>query len=162
MIDSPNALDLLKSQHDAIDELFARVASADVDDRQARLRELAEMLAAHAAIEQQVFYPAIVSEETADVLLDSVEDHAEIEHAIDEMLELEPESIAFGGYLTLLADDVRRHARVREEAELFPLVADMLDDDQLESLGAELLSRFEELEPSWPVAPAHDSYTLAR
>ena len=163
MIDPTNALELLRAQHDAIEDLFARVASADPDDRAARLRELADLLVAHTALEQDVFYPAVVGEATADLLLDAVEDHADIDQQLADLLDLDPDSIAFRGYLTLLADDVRRHARDREEGELFPRVAELLDDDELADLGAEMLSRLEDMQPSpRRVAHGHDSYTLAR
>ncbi len=162
MIDPTNALELLRAQHDAIEDLFARVASADPDDRPACLRELADLLVAHTALEQDVFYPAVVREATADLLLDAVEDHADIEQQLADLLELDPDSIAFRGYLTLLADDVHRHARDREERELFPRVAALIDDDELTDLGAEMQARLDDMEPSPPVARAHDSYTLAR
>jgi hypothetical protein len=162
MIDPTNALELLRAQHDAIEDLFARVASADPEDRAARLRELADLLELHTALEQHVFYPAVVTEATADLLLDAVEDHADIDQQLADLLDLDADSIAFRGYLTLLADDVRRHARDREEGELFVRVAALFDDDELEEIGADLLRRMEELEPTRRVAPRRDSYTLAR
>ena len=162
MIDPTNALDLLRVQHDAIEELFACVASADPDDRRVRLHELADLLTAHTALEQDVFYPAVVSEATADLLLDAIEDHADIDRQLTDLLGLDPDSIAFRGYLTLLSDDVRRHARDLEERELFPMVAALFDDDELADLGSEMRARFAETESSSPVARGPDSYTLAR
>ena len=163
MIDPTNALELLRAQHDAIEDLFARVASADPDDRPSRLHELADLIVAHTSLEQDVFYPAVVREATADLLLDAVEDHADIDQQLADLLDLDPDSIAFRGYLTLLADDVRRHARDREEGELFPRVAALFDDDELADLAAEMHARLEEMQPSpRQVAHGHDSYTLAR
>jgi hypothetical protein len=162
MIDLTNAFDLLRSQHDAIEELFAQVARAEPSARPARLRELADLLTVHTALEQEVFYPAVVRGATADLLLDAVEDHADIDRQLTDLLELDPDSIAFRGYLTLLADAVRRHARDREEGELFPAVAALLDDDELADLGAAMWARFDELESSPQVARGPDSYTLAR
>src|SRR5690349_11391068 len=51
-----NATDVLSEQHRAIDELFAAVDVTDANDGP-RLRELAQRLAAHMRIEEEILFP---------------------------------------------------------------------------------------------------------
>lgn len=51
-----NATELMAEQHHAIEDLLRAVDGTDVDDR-ARLRELAERLAAHMRIEEEILFP---------------------------------------------------------------------------------------------------------
>src|SRR5918911_920855 len=70
-------LELLKDQHKEVDELFARLERGE-GDRQALFTELADKLAAHAAAEEKVFYPSVMTKDTAELLQESVEEHLSV------------------------------------------------------------------------------------
>ena len=45
----------------------------------------------------------------------------------------------------MLRDQVLHHAHDEEEEQLFPLVRDLFDEDELAALGNEMLAMFEQL-----------------
>ena len=73
-----DAIDLLKAQHRAIDRLFREVQSASGTSKATSFRELADLLATHATIEEWIFYPGVRSAETEDLLAESREEHLAI------------------------------------------------------------------------------------
>ncbi|HET7502199.1 MAG TPA: hemerythrin domain-containing protein [Kofleriaceae bacterium] len=143
---SVNALDLLRAQHTEVEELILEIEDADDPDAKAELfKELADKLAAHATIEEKLFYPAVMSQDTHQQLVEATEEHLAVKRLLADMLELDCNDEHFDAKLTVLKENVRHHAHDEEEGQLFPEVEDMLDDDQLAALGNELLVMFESL-----------------
>ena len=67
MTNALDVLDLLKSQHDEVAALFEQLES-DGADRAELFAQLADKLAAHATVEEKIFYPAAMAKETEDLL----------------------------------------------------------------------------------------------
>src|SRR5689334_18278766 len=63
--DDLNAMDLLAAQHRYVEKLFAQVSNESGARKAAAFRELADMLAIHAAIEERIFYPSVKSASTS-------------------------------------------------------------------------------------------------
>jgi len=147
-----NALDLLIEQHDQVDALIAELESdATPDDKKPLLfRELADNLAAHATMEEKVFYPAVRAAQTEEILLESTEEHLAIRRVLADMLELEPTDERFEAKLSVLKETVEHHAREEEEDVLFPKLRRLMSADQLAALGSEMLAVFERLMASEP------------
>ena len=146
MTDTTDALELLSDQHDEVDELFEKIAASDDPDEKGELfRELADKIAAHATIEEKLFYPSVLGEETAELLLHSVEEHLAVKRVLADLLELDPEDEHWNAKLHVLADEVWHHAHEHEEKKVFPVVRRTLSKDELAGLGNELLAMFEEL-----------------
>jgi len=144
-----NALDLLTEQHDDVDALFAQV-EAGGDDRQAAFIELADKLAAHATIEEKLFYPRVVSDQTSDLLHQAVEEHLAIKRVLADLVTMDLDTDQFQAKLAVLKEEVSHHAHEEEEAKLFPLLRESMDPDELAGLGNELLVMFELLIASQP------------
>jgi hemerythrin superfamily protein len=144
-----NALDLLTDQHTLVDRLFERV-EAKGKDAQAAFIQLADCLAAHATIEEKIFYPRVMATQTSEMLHESVEEHLAIKRVLADMLTMDLEDDEFEAKLSVLKEEVAHHAHEEEEAKLFPLVRKMMDADQLAGLGSDLLAMFEELMKSSP------------
>ena len=142
-----NALDLLVEQHDKVDELMAALESdaTPEDKKPALFRELADNLAAHATIEEKIFYPAVHAAQTEEILLESTEEHLAIKRVLADMLELAPDDDRFDAKLSVLKEEVTHHAREEEEDVLFPKLRRMMSADQLAGLGSEMLAMFERL-----------------
>lgn len=141
-----NALELLSSQHDEVDELFLMIEkTADADRKRAYFEELADKLAAHAKIEETYFYPAVISPGTRDLVVESVEEHLAIKRTLADLLELDVSDEHFAAKLKVLQEQVTHHAREEEEGKLFPDVRKLLDEEELAALGGEMLALFEEL-----------------
>jgi hemerythrin superfamily protein len=141
-----DAISLLSEQHDEVDELIERLeASDDADDKQAIFTELADKVAAHATIEEKIFYPAVMAKQTEDILLESVEEHLAVKRVLADLLKLSPDDEQFDAKLSVMKEQLEHHAHEEEEGELFPKVRKLLGKDELEALGGEMASMFEEL-----------------
>jgi hemerythrin superfamily protein len=142
-------LDLLESQHKEVDELFGRLESR-AGDRRAVFIELADKLAAHAAAEEKLFYPAVMSKDTEDLLHESVEEHLSVKRVLADLLEMDLDDVAFEARLAVLKEQVAHHAHREEEDKLFPKVRSAMTRDERAALGNEFLVMFEELMQSHP------------
>jgi hemerythrin superfamily protein len=142
-------LELLEQQHKEVDELFLRIENGD-GDRQTLFIELADKLAAHAAAEERVFYPAVMTADTSDLLNESVEEHVSIKRVLADLLALKVDDSAFLARLGVLKEQVTHHAHKEEENKLFPKLRSALTHDERAALGNELLVVFEELMSSHP------------
>jgi hemerythrin superfamily protein len=141
-----NVLDLLTSQHGEVDQLFAQLEKG-TGDRSAAFRELADKLAAHATVEEKIFYPAVMLRQTSDLLHESVEEHLAIKRVLADMLamDLDTDQEEFDAKLAVLKEQVSHHAHEEEEAKLFPMLRKAMNEDDLAGLGNEVLAMFETL-----------------
>jgi len=142
-----NALDLLIEQHDMIEQLVAQLSDEQIsDERKALLfRTLADMIAAHAAAEETIFYPAVRAKETDEILRESLQDHAAIKRELADLVLSELDDPRFAARLQILEAQLDHHARDQEEGVLFPRVRELMDEEELERLGAEMTELFEKL-----------------
>lgn len=134
------ATSLLESQHRRAESLLKQLESG-VADHEALLTELANHLAAHMAIEQDIFYPAI-KRLNDDLVNESYEEHALAEVALKRLLATDPEHDEFRARVVALKDVIQHHVQ-EEEEELFPTVLGALDKEALEQLGQTMQQRFE-------------------
>lgn len=141
-----NALDVLHEQHEDVEDLIEQVEDADDPDDKGRLfAELADKLAAHTAIEERLFYPALLTEDTRERLVEATEEHLAFKRLLADMLAMEPDDEHFDAKLTVLKENVRHHVHDEEEPELFEIAEQMMDEDELAALGNEMLALYEQL-----------------
>ena len=140
-----DAIKLLEWQHDEVDTLFTQYGKAeDADEKLEVFIELADTLAAHAKIEEKLFYPAVYVGELREQLTEAVEEHLRAKRVIADLLELEPTDPKFDLKIKLLQEEVEQHV-TEEEEELFPLVKQTLPRIELEALGEAMEELYEEL-----------------
>lgn len=142
-----NALDLLKEQHKEVDVLFKRfkkLGEEDADEKGELFQLIADRLAAHATIEEQLFYPAVKNEDTEDLLRESLEEHLGVKRFIADLLALDPDDEQFDAKMDVLQENVEHHVE-EEEKELFKLVRKGCSKEQLEDLGLQMRDLYEEL-----------------
>lgn len=139
-----NATDLLKEQHDEVDDLIEMIEKG-AENKAELFRELADKLAAHATIEEKLFYPAVKAKQTEEILIESTEEHLSIKRVLADMLELDCDDEHFDAKLSVMKEQIEHHAREEEEGELFPKVKKLLSSDELEGLGNDMQVMFEEL-----------------
>jgi hemerythrin superfamily protein len=143
-----NILDLLTTQHAEVDALIAKIEKGK--DAKASFQEMADKLAAHATIEEKIFYPAVMSKKLDDLLHESVEEHLEIKRVLADMLMLEVDSDEFTAKLTVLKENLNHHAHEEEEDKMFPMLRKSMSDDELSAIGNQCLVMFEDLLPQHP------------
>jgi hemerythrin superfamily protein len=151
-----NAIQLLKHQHREVERLFKEIEQCEDDEREEIRRlfaELADELAAHADIEEELFYPEVKQRDRKEMVQRAVEEHFEMKQLLAQLLDLEVGSGEFLMTLAQLKDSVLGHVE-EEEGEMFPEVQRLFGKEDLDALGAEMKSRFEELiggEPRYEV-----------
>ena len=134
-----DAITLLKDDHHRVEQLFRRFEKAgdrayvekrDIVDR------FTEALAIHAAIEEQLFYPAVRATVpgTEDIALESLEEHHVVKWVLSELDHMAPQDERFDAKVAVLIENVRHHVR-EEEDDLFPRVRDELGRNALNDLG---------------------------
>lgn len=145
-----NAIELLKSQHRAVEKLFAKLESAkDAKGKRAAFEALADSLAGHATIEEHQFYPQVKAKRTEDILLESLEEHLGIKRVLADLLALSATDETFDAKVTVLKEQVEHHVE-EEESDLFPKVKKVLDKQELEMLGENMAVEFAKLEAGHP------------
>lgn len=137
---SPGATDLLVHQHRLVETLFEHMESSK-KGFDGRLRELADDLAAHILIEEQLFYPA-VRKVNPEVILEGLEEHAMGRFALRRLLGTKASDSEFKARMKALKELMTNHHH-EEEHDLFPLVRRLMSDAALKKLAAEMQSLFE-------------------
>ena len=146
MKDTIDALEVLKMQHDEVEDLISEIEESDDGEEKMDLfRELADKIAAHSSIEEKLFYPSVMSDGTEEQLLESTEEHLAVKRVLADMLEMEASDDRFDAKLSVLKEEIRHHARDEEEKKLFPKVRRMFSKEELAGLGNELMAMFEKL-----------------
>jgi len=143
-----NVLELLTSQHAELDALIGKIERGK--DARAAFQEMADKLAAHATIEEKIFYPAVMSKKLDDLLHESVEEHLEIKRVLADMLMLDNGSDRFMAKLTVLKENLSHHAHEEEEDKMFPMLRRSMAEDELVAIGNRCLVMFEDLLPQHP------------
>jgi hemerythrin superfamily protein len=139
-----DVLEILAAQHAEVDMLFEKLEKKE-GDRRALFTELADKLAAHATVEEKIFYPAAMAKQTEELLGEAVEEHLSIKRLLADMIAISPSDDAFDAKLSVIKEQVTHHAHREEEAKLFPKLKSLLSSDERAAIGNEVLAMFEEL-----------------
>jgi hemerythrin superfamily protein len=136
------ATSLLVKQHRQVKALFKKLESGR-SPKKPLLAELADTLAGHMAIEQDIFYPAVraIDEDLVD---EGYEEHALAEIALKRLLATDPRDDAFDARVTATKELIEHHVK-EEEKTLFPKVEKRLGEEKLKALGKVMQARFDEV-----------------
>ena len=148
-VTTTDVTELLASQHAEIDALI-EVIQNEEGDVAMLFSDLADKIAAHTIVEEQLFYPAVMAFETGPVLHLAVEEHLEIKRILADLLETDIGTDEWIAKLSVLKQDVSHHAHDEEEDKLFPIVRQLMSADELAALGNEVLTMFEQLATQHP------------
>ena len=135
-----DALELLKTDHKTVKDLFKKIEASKNDKQQKQLfEEIKTELETHTHIEETIFYPAVAKhDELKDMVLESLEEHKQVKTLLREMDNLTEDSEKFEPKLKVLMENVEHHAEEEEEAKMFPKVRKLMDAGALDQLGQEL------------------------
>ena len=116
-----DAITLLKSDHKAVAKLFREYKSARPARRSKIVARVIEELSIHAAIEEQVFYPAVREEvpDLEDDILESFEEHHVLKWTLAELSAIGPDDERYDAKVTVMMEQVRHHV-AEEEGDWFP------------------------------------------
>ena len=142
-----DAIDLLESQHDEVKDLFEQIEGAALPaEKFALFQKIADNLAAHATIEEKIFYPAIYTGELNDKLYEAVEEHLAAKRIVADVLEMGDASDedVFTAKVKVLKEEFEHHVE-QEEGDMFQRMRETMSDRELEMYGAQMEAMFVEL-----------------
>jgi hypothetical protein len=137
-----DALELLTAQHEELDELCERVSRSHDD---VMFAELADKLINHLALEQELFYPAIAEQLSAEVMSELMTEHVAIKRILAKLVWLGVEDEEFSLLFVQLRDLLLGHAAWQED-QLFATAAETLSAERLADLG-DRLQAFDSIVP---------------
>jgi hemerythrin superfamily protein len=143
-----DAIDLLTQDHRNVDELFEDYESMKEEgedaEKEALVAKICDELTVHAAIEEEVFYPAAreAVDDDADMLDEAEVEHEHIKMLVEELKTMSAGENLYDAKVKVLSEYVKHHVE-EEEGEIFPAVRESELD--LDALGAELAERKQQL-----------------
>ena len=137
------AVALLKSDHMMVKELFDQFEKAKSRAAKKKIvRQALTELKVHAALEEEIFYPAIRQPVGKEIMNEADEEHHVAKLLIAELDVLDGSESHFNAKFVVLAENVRHHIK-EEESEMLPKAQHVKVD--FEALAEKMLRRKERL-----------------
>jgi len=162
----PNAVDMLKKDHEDVTQLFEQFERVAATDRQPIANQIFSALDIHATLEEEIFYPAVreqvdfdevmeeeelegggtateeveieeEADESDDIIAVSYQEHQMVKDLIKQLKAMDPQSNDYKERFAELMEAVLDHAAEEEEL-IFPAARLKLD---LNALGNEMQQR---------------------
>ena len=142
----PDAIALLKKDHDEVQELFEQFTKASGDGRKEKLaRQICRELTVHAMIEEEIFYPACDGKVDEDLLKAGYVEHDAAKLMIAEIEAGEPSDEFYDAKMKVLCEEIDHHIQ-EEEKRMDGLFAQAKKAGlDMDSLGEQLATRKAEL-----------------
>lgn len=136
-----DAVALLKADHRAVDGLFAAYDAAKGRASKAKLaQQICLELIVHAAIEEEIFYPAMRDKIEGGMLDEAYVEHDGAKILIADLLAGAPGEDFYDAKIKVLSENIKHH--VKEEEQRGGLFAQAKDTDvDLKELGQRLAAR---------------------
>jgi hypothetical protein len=141
-----DAIALLKADHRAVEELFAKFEKSSGDGRKQTLaEEICLELSVHAQIEEEIFYPACEGKVDEDLLKESYVEHDGAKVLIAEIINGAPSDEFYDAKVKVLQEEIEHHVE-EEEKRMEGLFAQARKAGlDMDVLGDELAARKMEL-----------------
>lgn len=111
---------LLKADHDKVQQLFDQFESATTRQQKKKIvQEALTELKVHAAIEEEIFYPAVRKPVGKDIMNEADEEHHVAKLLIAELDAMNGSESHFDAKFIVLAENIRHHIK-EEENEMLP------------------------------------------
>ena len=143
---NPDAVALLKKDHDEVEQLFKDFEKATGDGRKEKLaREICRQLTVHAQIEEEIFYPACEGKVEEDLLKESYVEHDAAKLLIAEIEAGGPGDEFYDAKVKVLSEEIDHHVQ-EEEKRMEGLFAQAKKAGlDMDALGEQLAQRKAEL-----------------
>jgi hemerythrin superfamily protein len=136
-----NAFQLLKEDHQKVSGIFQQIEPTTERAEKTRtdlFAQLKQELDIHAKIEEAIFYPAIKqAAETRKIVLEGFEEHHVIKMLLKELDSLPVDTEQWTAKVKVLKENVEHHVE-EEEGEMFQKARDVLSEDEINNLGAQM------------------------
>ncbi len=132
---------MLMDDHRKVEQLSEQFESADSASEKKKIaQEALQELEVHAAIEEEIFYPAVrkkAGDDGKDMMLEAEEEHHVVHVLVDELKAMRSVTDRYEAKFTVLMENVKHHVK-EEEMDMLPKARTLLGDD-----GAELAERMQ-------------------
>ena len=148
----PNAIEMLKSDHHKVKELFRQYEAAGdraYQKKQGIAEEVFTELEVHTTLEEELFYPAMkrkADDDGKDLVAEAMEEHHVVTTLMEELKGLDPKDERYDAKFTVLMENVEHHIE-EEEEEMFPEAEEVLGE-RLDRLGTQMQERKQQLTAS--------------
>lgn len=134
-----DAFELLKQDHQKVSGLFQQIESAEGDSRQQLFMQIKQELDLHAQLEETMVYPMLKeSAQTNELTIEAYEEHREVKELLAQLEAMPPTDSSWNLLLMELRDNVEHHVE-EEENELFVQARAVVNQQQLNELGQQLM-----------------------
>lgn len=137
-----DAISYLKADHRNVEAKFVTFENLGPNARKGKekvVRDVVAALSKHAAIEEQLVYPAARDRllDADTVVLEALEEHHLVKVSLAELAGMNAEDERYAAKFSVLAANVRRHVK-EEERVLFPALRKVFSRTELTELGTQL------------------------
>ena len=150
-----DVIEILEHDHREVEQMFAELESlrgASTEEAKARRKDLADQvtieLVRHSVAEEVIVYPQVEEKVSAEEVEHAREEHAEAEETLHRLEKLDPDDPAFDDELSTLMSEIRHHIE-DEEGEMFAHMRQVIDADELRTLG-QRVEAFKKVAPTRP------------
>ena len=146
-----DAIRMLKADHKKVKGLLEeleKTTERGLKTRERLLGQIDKELQVHTNIEETIFYPAfrdaVKKKEDREMYFEALEEHHVVKLVLPELKSTDPSSEPFAAKAKVLKELVTHHAK-EEERDMFPEARKVLDQAELEELGARMQAKKKEL-----------------
>ncbi len=144
-------IELLKEDHAKVKKLLEELDATTEETTGARHELFAKIkseMEVHEAIEEEIFYPALKQHPKAkEIVLEGYEEHNVVDRIMGDLAGLPVEDETWGAKLSVMKENIEHHIE-EEEDDMFVKARDVFDRDELDSLGARMKARKDQLQAS--------------
>ena len=155
MTDQRDVIEVLTHDHREVEEMFAELESlrgADTEEAKQRRKDLADQvtieLVRHSVAEEVLVYPKVAKQVSKEEVEHAREEHAEAEETLARLEKLDADDPGFDDELATLMAEIRHHIE-DEEGQMFAHMRQVIDQDELRSLGKQV-EAFKKVAPTHP------------
>lgn len=142
-----DAIDLLKADHRAVEDLFEQFDKARRSDTKAKLVEqICTALKIHTQIEEEIFYPAIRPKIDDAIVDEGLVEHDGAKMWINELSKAKPTDPFYDAKVKVLSEDIKHHVGEEERWLRGMFAQSRRTDIDMDALGAKMAARKAELE----------------
>jgi hemerythrin superfamily protein len=142
-----DAISMLTAEHKEVKAMFEQYEQLGDRAKSTKKKlagQICTALTLHAAIEEEIFYPAVraASKDAADLLDEALVEHAGAKDLIAQLQEMDPEDDLYDAKVKVLGEQIEHHVG-EEEGQMFPKAKKAGLD--MAALGEEMAMRKDEL-----------------
>src|SRR3954471_5378279 len=150
-----DVIEILEHDHREVEEMFRELETlrgASTEDAKAKRKELTDRvtieLVRHSVAEEVIVYPKVEDQVSAEEAEHAREEHAEAEETLKRLEKLDADDPQFDDELATLMAEIRHHIE-DEEGEMFAHMRQVIDADELRTLGGRV-EAFKKVAPTHP------------